>query len=97
MYTQKILPGSLIKPPVTKKVKSGCVLLNKGEEVGAHKTAKREEIIVILQGKATIIIEGERKTVEKNNVVYIPPDKIHNICNESEEELKYIYIVTLLD
>lgn len=86
----------LIKPPVSEKIKSGLVILKKGEQVGKHITENKEEIIIILLGKATILVEDKKIIVKKNHLVYIGPNKKHNIKNESSNILKYIYIVCLL-
>ena len=96
MFIKKLsAAGSVIKPPVSKKTKAGLVILKKGEEVGKHITDKREEIIIILQGKAKVIIEGEIQLVKKDSLIYIPEGKKHNLINEFEEELRYIYLVFL--
>ena len=76
---------------------SGIVVLKKGEEVGEHKTDNVEEIIVVLEGEATIFIEGKKyKKLKSSSVVYIPPDVIHNVVNNSSRVLKYIYITSKL-
>jgi len=87
--------GSLIKPPLSKQIKSGLVILQPGQEVGEHMTDKREEIIVILEGVATIIVEGETQSVGSNSIVYIPENKKHNILNKGKKILRYVYIVCL--
>jgi len=98
MITKKLIPKtSIIKPPVSQKLKAGLFVLKKGEEVGEHVAVDREEVIIILQGKATVTIENEIQIVEKDYVIYIPPNKKHNIKNDFDEELKYIYAVTLLN
>ena len=86
--------GFLIKPPESQKIKSGLVVLQKGEEIGEHITKNKEEVIVILQGRALVEIEGKpAQTVEANNFVFIPENKKHNLKNESPEILKYAYVV----
>ena len=88
--------NSLIKPPLSRQVKAGFVVLNKGEEVGEHSTLNREELIIIIKGQATVMLEDERKTVNQNFLVYIPPNKKHNIRNDFNKILKYMYVVSLL-
>lgn len=98
MFTKKInQKGSLIKPPISKRIRSGCVILKKGEEVAEHVTEKKEEVIIILQGRATIIMEGVKTEVSENNIVYIPENKKHNVINESSEILRCVYIVISLN
>lgn len=88
--------GSLIKPPESERINSGMVVLENGEEVGEHITHKREELIIILQGQATIILEGKETLAKENSFIYIPENKKHNVKNNSSQTLKYIYIVALL-
>lgn len=87
--------GSLIKPPRSKKIKAGLVILKKGEEVGEHITENREEIIVVLQGQALVSLANQKMAVKENNLIFIPENKKHNLKNKSENTLKYLYIVGL--
>ena len=87
---KRLLPGR----PVTAGMKSGYVVLKPGESVGEHKTESREEGIIILEGSAEIIVEGERMfTARKENLIYIPPETSHDIKNISDEPLRYVYVV----
>jgi len=87
---------SLVSPPVSQKLKSGHVVLQRGEEVGMHETLGKEEIIYIITGKALVTIDNEVEKVEASTVIYIPHGKKHNIKNEDEEVLQYIYVVSPL-
>ncbi len=74
---------------------SGIVVLKKGESVGEHKTEGVEEIVVVLEGEATVVIEGKKyKRLKAPSVAYIPPNVVHNVVNNSSKILKYIYITT---
>jgi len=95
MYTKTItVTESLIKPPLSDKLKSGYVILKTNEEVGIHTTDNKEEILIILQGKARIICENETKDVKAETMVFIPKNKKHNVINKTKEILKYIYVVS---
>lgn len=85
---------SLIKPPVSKKLKSGFVVLKKGEEIGWHSTENKEEMVVVIKGKATLLINNSSHQIISGNVVYIPPNTGHNVKNNYTSDLKYIYITT---
>ena len=87
--------GSLIKPPLSQRIKSGYVILHPGESVGEHVTDQREEVIVILEGVATVQVDDEVEIVHAGCIVYIPANKKHNITNNTEDELRYTYIVSL--
>ncbi len=85
---------SWLKPPLSQKIKSGYVILHKGEEIGEHTTDEREEVLYIIEGEATVTVEGNIQMAESGSVIYISPNKKHNVKNEADEDLKYIYVVT---
>jgi len=89
---------SLIKPPKSKVLKSGRVTLLPGEEIGEHKTDKREELIIVLKGTATLI-KGKKPeetiVLTAGKTYYIKEDVLHNVKNASDEELEYVYVVSL--
>lgn len=81
--------------PSTAGMKSGYVVLRPGEAVGEHKTDAREEAIVILEGQATVYCEKNRLFVaQAESLVYIPQETNHDIRNEGEKILRYVYVVT---
>jgi mannose-6-phosphate isomerase len=86
---------SLIKPPASEALKSGRVILSPGEEIGEHVTEKREELLVVLRGTATLAKEDERIELHKGKTHYIPEGIRHNVINMSDKELEYVYIVSL--
>jgi mannose-6-phosphate isomerase-like protein (cupin superfamily) len=84
----------LLDKSVTRQTGSGFVLLHKGEEVGEHVTEGREEVIYVIEGEALVDMEGEKEYVEAGSLIYVPPQKKHNIKNENDEDLKYMYVVS---
>jgi len=95
MYIKKIeKPELLLSPPISQYLRCGYKILHKNEEVGEHITENREEILVILTGTATIHCEDETHSVNAMSVVYIPPQKKHNVLNTVDSLLTYLYIVT---
>ena len=88
---QRLLAGI----PQTAGMKSGHVTLKPGESIGEHKTESRQEAIIILEGKAEIYCEGKYLfQAEKNSLVYIPPETNHDIRNNTNEYLSYVYVVS---
>lgn len=85
----------IIKPPESKFLKAGRVTLSLGEEIGEHKTDKREELILVLKGKATLIKESKQIHLKAGETHYIKPETVHNVVNNSNMELEYIYVVSL--
>jgi len=86
---------SILKPPTSQVLKSGQVILKTGEEIGEHKTTKREELIIVLKGQATIF-EGKKQTkVKAGQTYFIPEGVVHNVKNMGKQDLEYIYVVSL--
>ena len=88
---------SIIKPPESQKLKSGRVVLSSGEEIGEHITDKSEELIIVLKGTVTLIKKGEEIQLKTGETYYIEPETKHNVVNHSDDEVEYIYVVSLLD
>ncbi len=84
---------SLLKPPKTHGLHAGRVYLKPGSDCGWHTTGTNEEILVFLTGKGQAIIGDKTFAVEKGKIVYIPPQIPHNIINNSNEPLVYIFCV----
>jgi mannose-6-phosphate isomerase-like protein (cupin superfamily) len=88
---QRLLEGV----PVTAGIKSGLVILNPGESVGEHKTESREEVIIVLEGKADVYIQGKPEfAAEAQSLIYVPPETNHDIKNAGNKKLRYVYIVS---
>jgi quercetin dioxygenase-like cupin family protein len=83
----------LAVPEGTRFRKSGKVTLSPGESVGEHSTGENEEIIIVLKGRAKIEESNTSKAVGKGGMHFIPKNSIHNVTNESDDLLQYIYIV----
>ena len=78
-----------------KKMRSGMIVLHSGEEVGAHNTNENEELIVVLEGEATVEIVGQVfLEVKSGSVAYIPSRTLHNVINRADSKLRYIFIVS---
>ena len=76
-------------------MKSGHVILKKGEEIGEHSTNGLEEALVVLKGRGRLVInKDEAIDFETNTVLYVPPDTIHNVKNIGNETLEYIFIAS---
>lgn len=74
---------------------SGLVVLGSGNSMGIHSTRNRQEIIVILEGRARVYYGRKSKfEVSKNSFVYLPPATLHNVENTGQGRLKYIYITS---
>lgn len=75
--------------------KSGIVVLKPDEDIGLHNTGSREEIIVVLDGQASIEIDGRLfGQISAGSMAYLPENTAHNVVNRSDRELRYMYIVS---
>ena len=73
--------------------RSGHVILGKNENIGKHDTGDSEEILIILEGKGRLYINGnENINFEKNTALYVPPKTTHDVINTGQCYLKYIFV-----
>jgi len=81
-------------PPETVTMKSGLVILEPGQKVGKHSTGAHEEMLVILEGKGTMMLkDGAKLEVDADHILYCPPDTEHDMMNTGTGVLRYVYIV----
>ena len=88
---------SIVKPPESRRIKAGMVKLLPGEEVGAHVTEGREEIIVVTKGVGRLEIAGSGEKIEEGKAYFVGEGKLHNVRNDSSKRLEYFYITAGLD
>lgn len=88
---QPLLEGT----PQTCGMRAGRVYLAPGQDCGQHSTKQHEEMLVFLAGKGQALVgpENEPTPVAANQIIYIPPNTLHNIQNDGPEPLVYIYCV----
>lgn len=87
---------SVLNPENAMALKSGFVTLGPGEEVGAHNTDSKEELIIILEGEGEVETDSAGKMpVRAGQAAYNPPRTLHNVINTGSVPLRYIYVVTL--
>ena len=80
--------------PQTAGMRSGVVVLASGESVGRHTTGTREEVIVVLEGRGEVRIEGAAAlAIEAGLAAYVPPATAHDVVNRGEAPLRYVYVV----
>ena len=75
------------------KIKGGCVCLTPGKSVGEHSTGEGEEILLVLEGEATVIAGGEKQVLKKDESLFVPKNTVHNVLNEGAMNLMYVYFV----
>ena len=80
-------------PPESVSMRSGAVSLQPGRNVGKHNTGCNEELLIVQDGKGSLII-GDSKQLEMNpgDVLYCPPETEHDVRNTGAGILRYIYV-----
>ena len=58
------------------------VSIGKPEEPHIHQ--KSDLIVILLEGEGEINIEGEKKYVEKGDIIFIPKNKVHFFVNKGK-------------
>jgi uncharacterized cupin superfamily protein len=61
-----------------------------------HLHHAQEEMFVILEGRGTLRVAGERLAVKAGDVLFLPagPDYPHHLINDSDAPLKYLSVST---
>ena len=79
----------------TKGLRSGLVTLKPKEFIGEHKTEHKEEVIIIIKGRATVYFgKNSKLKAAQNTLVFIPPETTHNVENSGKSFLQYVYVTT---
>lgn len=85
----------LVCPPMSRNLKAKKIILAPGEEIGAHVTDNREEVVVVISGEATLALGRKRITLGAGEARFIPAETAHNIRNDGAATLEYVYVVSL--
>lgn len=72
---------------------AGLVTLAPGKSVGKHNTKDCEEMIIVLKGSGEMLINNDETIkMEDGFILYCPSDTEHDVKNNGEKPLKYIYV-----
>lgn len=63
-----------------------------GEETGPHITEGKEEVIIVLEGTATVYYEKEKLKLRPGVSLFIGEGVLHNVRNEGRKRLRYAYV-----
>lgn len=63
-----------------------------GTDIGEEVHPTTDQLIFIVDGKGIAILNGEIRTIEEHDVVFIPAGTTHNIQNSDDEALKLFTI-----
>lgn len=85
----------LITPPSARYLRSRVELMDVGEETGFHTTSGKEEVLIVLDGAATVCLESRRLRVPAGHSLFIGERIPHNVRNEGPGLLRYVYVRSL--
>ena len=74
-------------------LKAGRVYLEAGQSCGEHTTDQREELLVFLAGSGLLHVGAEPLAVGVGKIAYIPPETPHNVENNGDGPLVYVFCV----
>jgi len=67
-----------------------------GEETGAHVTEGKEEVLIVLEGTATVHYERATIRVRAGYSLFIGEGVLHNVRNAGRKRLRYVYVRSLV-
>lgn len=94
MKSTTAVPGWLT-PGFSKALRSKVVVLPPGGVTPEHITVQREELLVVLDGEAEIVVEGESCKLCAGETMFIAEGKKHSVRNRGTAELRYLYAVAI--
>ena len=59
-----------------------------GEDIGEETHFNTDQMLFFVDGECEAIINGETRTVEEHDVVFVPAGAKHNFKNTGDEDLK---------
>jgi mannose-6-phosphate isomerase-like protein (cupin superfamily) len=85
----------LITAEDSKYLRGRVEIKKPGEETGAHVTEGKEEVIIVLEGTATVYYGGTKLKVRPGFSLFIAEGVLHNIRYEGRKRLRYAYVRSL--
>jgi len=64
--------------------------MKKGSKRGGHYHKKMHERLICVKGNITFFLEGEKIMLNPGDVVNIPPNYMHTLYNDGEEEAFFV-------
>jgi mannose-6-phosphate isomerase-like protein (cupin superfamily) len=64
---------------------------------GIHYHKNRESVYMVLEGSATLLLDGKEHHIKARSVIYISPRAIHGIINTGDNGLKMVEVYSPLD
>jgi quercetin dioxygenase-like cupin family protein len=72
---------------------SGLQEIAVGGHVREHAHDPHEELILVMAGSGTAVIDGERYAMQPGTTLYLAPNSRHTFLNEGQEPLKFFWVL----
>jgi quercetin dioxygenase-like cupin family protein len=83
-----IAPGSAVE---AERFVMGHVTIEPGGGIPSHEHAQ-EEVYYILEGCATLTIDGEIAKLPAGTAVHLPPKSLHELNNQTQEPITILFV-----
>ena len=87
-HSDTILAGPVLPEGLSSPFEHAWGYLSGPGAMEAHKHHK-EEVYIFTKGHGYVVVDGTRYPVGPGDVAYIPPDALHSVVNETEDELMW--------
>ena len=67
-------------------------VIEKGEGAATHGHPGMEQVCYLLEGSATVELDGERREMQPGDACYFPADRMHRFTATSEKPAKVLVI-----
>ena len=65
-----------------------------GASIGLHTHETDSEVIYIISGEGSVILDGEKTKVTANCSHYCPKGHTHTLINDSKEDLQFFAVIS---
>ena len=72
---------------------SGIQEVAPGGHVREHAHDPNEELILVIEGKGTAVIDGERHPMQAGTTLYLAPHHKHQFINEGDGPLRFFWVL----
>ena len=89
-------PGRIV-PAAAAHLRGRLVFLRPGDMMDWHSTGRREEVVIMLAGRAHLEVRGDSRRVRVSDMrlgqsVFLPQQTVHRLVNRSARSARYLYL-----
>ena len=66
------------------------LILGPGQRGRIHRHAEQEEVYIVLEGRLSLLVEGEEETLEVGDVIRVAPEVRRQVVNRGPQPLRMI-------